>query len=246
MRCHRNQLFVDLRGQPALPNLSLPFIACCQFLQKLLRARRPFTFVLDIGGPHLRGTTWVCQWWSLYMLCCIFPLSLGHRWVPARLPLFARFSLDVSRWLLHKSEDLYLLTYFPVPSGPGPVCYAVEAAVGAFLQPGRNGSRFRGIWGAGLRLSRCFWSLEPWLRCPGFAGTLWTGLAGFSNRLFAFLQLSFCCCYFVGQQVTTYRGVVDTIVLPTSHRSWSQAPWPSFLGGCRRLRPLVWSFVSLV
>ena len=63
------------------------------------------------------------------MLCCIIPLSLGHLWVPARLPLIARFSLEVSRWILHKSEDLYLLTYFPVPSGPGPVCYAVEAAV---------------------------------------------------------------------------------------------------------------------
>ena len=41
----------------------------------------------------------------------------------------ARFSLEISRWSLHKSEDLYLLTYFPLPSGPGPCYHAVEAAV---------------------------------------------------------------------------------------------------------------------
>ncbi len=49
------------------------------------------------------------------------------------------------------------------------------------------------------------------------------------NRLFAHLQLSFCCLSFCRTTksvllATTYRGVGDTIVLPTSTSSWPQAP----------------------
>ncbi len=72
-------------------------------------------------------------------------------------------------------------------------------------------SGYLGIWftlnetllGAGAMVTL------PWLRWDSVYGTCWI-----SNRLFAFLQLSFCCCYFVGQQKTLCQ-LLPTGVLST-------------------------------
>ena len=72
-------------------------------------------------------------------------------------------------------------------------------------------SGYLGIWftlnetllGAGAMVTL------PWLRWDSVYGTGWI-----SNRLFAFLQLSICCCYFVGQQKTLCQ-LLPTGVLST-------------------------------
>ena len=87
-------------------------------------------------------------------------------------------------------DDLCLLACFPLPSGPGPVYQAVVGCRFGYLQLGRYWSRFRGIRGAGSRLSRSFWITGAQVTLPWLRWDLWARLADFSNRLLAFLQLS--------------------------------------------------------
>ena len=103
------------------------------------------TFVAVLCPSCIRFTAF--SLWPLYHAC------LGHLWAsfmwhdrsvpiffaasfhchsgtagfqPGYLPSIAQLSLEISHWSLHKSDDLYLLTCFPSPSGPGPDYDAVE------------------------------------------------------------------------------------------------------------------------